>query len=344
MDALVQAIVSEMSMRRDYLGDSPVRTVYFGGGTPSMLPTGSIASILDAVHRHFRVGEEAEITMEANPEDLSPRKSAELHALGIGRLSLGTQSFIAHELEWMNRMHTPKQAVTAIRDAQDAGFRNISIDLIFGIPGQTLREWEHNLTTALGLDIQHISSYGLTVEERTKLHHSIAKGNQLPPDEDVAEQCLRMNMEVLPAHGFEHYEISNYARDGFISRHNSAYWQGAHYLGLGPSAHSYDGVSRQWNVRSNAGYMQSIFKGNMAPEREVLTVNDRINEHIMTGLRCKWGVQRQVLDGFDAGEWARVTALIAASGEHHFRLQDGRITLTPEGRLIADRIAADLFR
>lgn len=344
MDALVDAMVQEIDLRQHYLADRKVSTIYFGGGTPSMLPSHSIGQLLDAVGSLFLVEEKAEITLEANPEDLSPQKLSELRALGINRLSLGTQSFIAHELEWMNRMHTPEQAIAAIKDAQDAGFDNISIDLIFGLPGQTLLEWEQNLTTALALDIQHISSYCLTVEEKTRLHHTIAKGTQPMPDEAVAEACLRMNMQMLPDHGFGHYEISNYAREGFISRHNSAYWQGAHYLGVGPSAHSYNGHSRQWNVRSNAGYVKAIAEGMPCPEKEELTVDNRINEHIMTGLRCKWGVQKQVLDGLDKDAWPRILRSVVELGEAHFALEDGRISLTKEGRLMADRLAAELFQ
>lgn len=344
MDALVQAIVAELHMRNEYLTDRRVRTVYFGGGTPSMLPSRSIGQLLDAVRAHFSLDSDAEVTLEANPEDLTPAKIRELRELGINRLSLGTQSFIAHELTWMNRLHTPDQAIAAIRSAQNQGFANISIDLIFGLPDQTIVQWEQNLNTALSLDVQHISSYGLTVEERTKLHHSIRKGTQHMPDEAVAEACMRMNMDVLPAHGFEHYEISNYAREGFISRHNSAYWKGSHYFGLGPSAHSFDGHSRQWNIRSNAGYMQAIANGKCFWEREELTTTDRINEHIMTGLRCKWGVRKEALDTLDRDAWPRILRHISTEGQRLFSVNDGRIALTSEGRLMADRLTAELFQ
>jgi len=344
MDNLVDAIVAEIDLRQHYLADQHVKTIYFGGGTPSMLPSESLSRILNAIHEKFEVDAQAEITLEANPEDLSPEKLGELRGLGINRLSLGTQSFIAHELVWMNRMHSPEQAIAAIKNAQSSGFDNISIDLIFGLPNQTVQEWEQNLTTALGLGIQHISSYGLTIEEKTKLHHAITKGTEQLPDEAVAEACLRMNMQMLPDQGFEHYEISNYAREGYISRHNSAYWQGANYLGVGPSAHSYDGHSRQWNVRSNMGYMQAIANGTSFWEREELTVADRINEHIMTGLRCKWGVQKQVLDVLEKGAWSRILRSITELEQTHFRIADERITLTSEGRLMADRLAAALFQ
>jgi len=343
MDAMVDAMVKEVVLRKDHLEDKKVNMVYFGGGTPSLLPSHSIGRLLDVIRKYFDVDAKAEITLEANPEDLSRTKLHELQALGINRLSLGTQSFIAHELLWMNRMHTPEQAIRAIGDAQAAGFNNISIDLIFGLPQQTTTQWAENLHTAMGVGIQHVSSYGLTVEKRTKLHHAIDHGTQLPPDEATAEACFRMNMDVLPAYGFEHYEISNFARKGYISRHNSAYWQGAHYLGLGPSAHSFNGISRQWNVRSNAGYIRSISEEKPDFGSEVLSISNRINEHIMTGLRCKWGVQRSVLDGLDGTAWPRIIASIAGIGATNFILADDKITLSNEGKLMADAIAVELF-
>lgn len=344
MEALADSLVDEITLRNDYLIDRKVRTIYFGGGTPSMLPVENITGILERIHSHFSVSPDAEVTLEANPEDLTREKLLQLRQIGVNRLSLGTQSFLTHELQWMNRMHTPEQAIGAIKTAQDVGFDNISIDLIFGLPGQTLTEWERNLNTAIGLNIQHISSYGLTVEQRTKLHHDIEQGRQKEPDEDMAEQCLRMNMEMLPAHGFEHYEISNYAKEGFISRHNSAYWQGKHYLGIGPSAHSYNGVSRQWNVRSNAGYMLAIASGGSFFEVEELTVNNRVNEHIMIGLRSKWGVQRELLAPLDASVWDRINKAVPMLGEQYFEVTKERIMLSAEGRLIADRLAAELFQ
>ena len=343
MEALVKALMGEVELRSHYLGSEPIQTIYFGGGTPSLLPSTSIGELLNSIQDHFNVSASAEITLEANPEDLSPQKLRELKALGINRLSLGTQSFIAEELVWMNRMHTPTQAIDSIREAQSVGFDNISIDLIFGLPEQTLQQWELNLNTALGLDIQHISSYGLTVEGKTKLHHSIRKGTQKPPEESIAEACFRMNMEVFPANGFEHYEISNFAKDGFISKHNSAYWQNANYLGLGPSAHSFNGTQRHWNVRSNAGYTRGIASSNAAVESEELTLHNRINEHIMTGLRCKWGINREYLQGIDAQAWERIAVAIPKLGSHYFEMDNDRVTLSNEGKLLADKLASELF-
>lgn len=341
---LVGGIVDEMVLRNEYLENRKVSTIYFGGGTPSMLKTSAIGLILNEIYRNFDVDNDAEVTLEANPEDLNPQKLAELRSLGINRLSMGTQSFLAHELLWMNRMHTPEHAIRAVVDAQEAGFDNISIDLIFGLPEQTLVHWEQNLNSALKLNIQHISSYGLTVEQRTKLHHDLSKGKQLMPDENLAEACFRMNMQVLPDNGFEHYEISNFARPNNISRHNSSYWQGANYLGLGPSAHSYNGRSRQWNVRSNAAYIRSVAEERPMFEIELLSSSDRVNEHIMTGLRCKWGVQRSVLDSLDLTAWKRIVALTPSLGSQFFQIDEERIVLTADGRLMADRLASSLFQ
>jgi oxygen-independent coproporphyrinogen III oxidase len=342
-DEMVEAMLRELNLRKGELSGQIVETIYLGGGTPSLLPSQSIASLLEEMKRLFQVAADAEITLEANPEDLSVEKLHELRAIGVNRLSMGTQSFIDRELQWMNRMHTAAQAERAVRDAQDAGFGNISIDLIFGVPAQTIADWEQNLSTAIGLGIQHISSYGLTVEEKTVLNRNIKRGLELPPDEGIAEQCFRMNMEVLPAHGFEHYEISNFAREGFISRHNSSYWQGVPYLGIGPSAHSFNGTERRWNPRSNALYIKSLKEGTVPFDSEVLTTTDRINEHLMTGLRSKWGVKKNFLDGLDATIWSLLLGKLDALGRHHFISSEERITLSAEGRLLADYLTAALF-
>lgn len=344
MPEMTDALIAELRLRADYLPDREVHTIYLGGGTPSLIPTESLRSILDTVHALFSVNGDAEVTLEANPEDLDTQKLKELRSLGINRLSLGTQSFIDHELRWMNRMHTSEQAISVIGRAQDTGFDNISIDLIFGLPGQTAEEWQHNLEVAVGTGCQHISSYGLTVEERTRLHSTITKGTQPPPDDDMAARFFRMNMEFLPQQGFEHYEISNFARPGRISRHNSAYWHGRHYLGIGPSAHSYNGISRQWNIRSNAGYIQRVSAGIPFFEMETLSVNDRVNEHILTGLRCKWGVQKQVLESIDPAAWNRILAKLPELGLSNFETELGKVTLSNSGKLIADRLTAELFQ
>jgi len=342
-DALVSAINSEIDQRKDYLNDQPIATIYFGGGTPSLLHSTQIGSILQTITERFSVDANAEITLEANPEDLTKQKLSELKTLGINRLSLGTQSFIDAELKWMNRMHTAQQAITAIENAQTGGFNNISIDLIFGLPDQSLADWQRNIDTAISLNIQHISSYGLTVEERTVLNRKIQKGDQKPPSESLATEMFRMNMEQLPKAGFGQYEISNFASDQHISQHNSSYWHGAHYLGVGPSAHSFNGSSRQWNVRSNAAYVSKINDRLQGFERETLSDIDQLNEHIMTGLRTKWGIRKEVVDQLSANAWQKICERAMQLNPENFSLNTDCITLSENGKLLADHLSAELF-
>lgn len=342
-DSLVDAMLREIETRRSYLNSETVKTIYFGGGTPSLLPTTDIERLLNSIHRTQSVAADIEFTLEANPEDLSKSKLQELKDLGVNRLSLGTQSFIDTELQWMNRMHTAKQAESAIRNAQEIGFDNISIDLIFGLPQQTLQDWQQNLNKAIALDIQHISSYSLTVEPKTVLRKRISSEEQLPPDEDIASQCFEMNTEFLPANGFEHYEISNFAKDGFVSKHNSSYWLGENYLGVGPSAHSFNGKQRQWNVRSNGAYVQKINTNEPFYEVEKLTSNDRINELIMTGLRTKWGLRKQDLHAIDATAWDQILEELKTVDSSNYVLNDYHLWLTESGKLRSDMICAQLF-
>ncbi len=342
-DELVDAILKELALSHDYLNGEKVETIYFGGGTPSLLTTVSLARILEEINRFHSVDSNIELTLEANPEDLSDGKLKELKSIGINRLSLGTQSFIDNELKWMNRMHTAGQAKKAISDAQTQGFDNISIDLIFGLPQQTEQDWQLNLETAIALNIQHISSYSLTIEPKTVLHSNIKKGKQQPPDENNSARFFQMNMEALSAAGFEHYEISNYARTGFISKHNSSYWHGVNYLGIGPSAHSFNGTHRQWNVRSNAAYMANIKNGKPYFETETLSITDKINEQILTGLRTKWGVQRQQIERLDENAWKAVKNEALKHSHKGLRVNDNGIFLTEEGMLIADNLTAALF-
>lgn len=340
---LVDALVSEVNLRADYLKNEPIKTIYFGGGTPSLLSTKNIERILDELHKTQSIANKLELTLEANPEDLSIDKLKELRSVGVNRLSLGTQSFIDSELKWMNRMHKSEEAKRCISDAHNLGFENISIDLIFGLPDQSESDWNYNLKTAIELNIQHISSYGLTVEEKTVLNNRIQKGKQQPPDETASAQFFEMNMEFFPEHGFEHYEISNFAKQGFVSKHNSSYWRGKNYLGIGPSAHSFNGVSRQWNVKSNAAYIQKLNEGVVFFEMENLSVTDKINEQIMTGLRTKWGVQKANLERLDADAWNSIVREALALGSDNVNVYTDKITLTKSGKLKADLIASQLF-
>lgn len=340
---LVNAIVREIELRKDYLGNEKVETVYFGGGTPSLLPTPDIEKIYNELSNTFSVNDSIEFTLEANPEDLTPEKLRELKSVGVNRLSLGTQSFIDSELRWMNRMHSACQAKTSIQTAQNLGFDNISIDLIFGLPDQSKSDWELNLKAAIELNVQHISSYSLTIEEKTVLHNRIKKGEQKPPSELAGAEFFKMNMEALPSAGFEHYEISNYSKEGFISQHNSSYWKGIPYIGLGPSAHSFNSKEREWNIRSNGGYIRKIEKAEPFSETETLSISDRINDHILTGLRTKWGVQKETLDKIDSSAWSKILKSAKRCVPNDFRITESHIFLTNRGKLQADNLTAELF-
>ncbi|MBL4587671.1 MAG: radical SAM family heme chaperone HemW [Flavobacteriales bacterium] len=340
---LTNSILTEVELRKNYIRNEPIETIYFGGGTPSLLASELLFSIIDKIRKTFTVKADAEITLEANPEDLSGQKLEALKAIGINRLSLGTQSFIDKELLWMNRMHTAKQAEECIALAQHIGFSNISIDLIFGLPDQTEEDWKYNLKKAISLNIQHISSYALTVEGKTVLSNRIKKGEEKYPDENSISKFFTMNMKFLLKHGFEHYEISNFARSGFISKHNSSYWQNAKYLGLGPSAHSFNGISRQWNIRSNAAYISALKNKKPFFEKEELSINDRLNEHILTGLRTKWGVKRTVLESIEKGGWKQMLQQLNKEEEPLISRTKNALTLTDSGKLMADRLSSDLF-
>ena len=340
---LVDAILKEIVLRKDYLQGEKVETIYFGGGTPSLLRTTEIERILNTLQKHQSVDSNLELTLEANPEDLNLEKLKELKSVGINRLSLGTQSFIDTELKWMNRMHTAKQAIQSISTAQSVGFDNISIDLIFGLRDQTEQDWKRNLNQAVALNVQHISSYSLTIEPKTALSHSIQKGEQKLPDENSAASFFEMNMDFLPANGFEHYEVSNFAKSGFISKHNSSYWQQKKYLGLGPSAHSFNGSERSWNVRSNGGYIQKINSSSPFSELEKLSEIDKVNEHIMIGLRTKWGIQKEVLDQIGKQYWVELMKRTSLVNEEELVVQTDTISLSRTGMLQADRICALLF-
>ena len=340
---LVDAILQEIELRKHYLQGESLSTIYFGGGTPSLLQTSDIERIINAINRTHTIERDVELTLEANPEDLTEEKLQELKTVGVNRLSLGTQSFIDAELKWMNRMHSADQALSAIKNAQNIGFDNISIDLIFGLPDQTEQNWQVNLDQAVALEVQHISSYSLTIEPKTVLNNRIQKGEEKLPDENEAAKHFEMNMEFFPASGFEHYEISNFAKEGFISRHNSSYWLGAKYLGLGPSAHSFNGIERSWNIRSNGAYIQKIQGSESYFESEELTKQDRINEHIMTGLRTKWGIQKNILEEIEINSWGKLMELVSEANKNDFIIEVDRLLLSPAGKLKADQLSAMLF-
>jgi oxygen-independent coproporphyrinogen-3 oxidase len=346
LDEMMNAIAKEASLQRDYLAGQTINTLYFGGGTPSLLDTAHLQLLLDVLQQHYVISSNAEITLEANPDDITPAKAAAWQSLGINRLSIGIQSFADADLQWMNRAHNAAQAIGAIRIAQDAGLHNLTIDLIYGTPTLSNAQWEKNVQTALALNIPHLSCYALTVEPQTALHKMIERHKL--PDTDPEQQAAQflLLMQWLADAGYEHYEISNFAKPGHRSLHNTNYWQGVHYLGIGPSAHSFNGSSRQWNIANNALYLQALANNTVPVEKEILTPEQQLNEYIMTALRTMEGIDLTKVKTV-WGE-AAATRLLRESHAHqqarHLIHHEQQLILTRAGKLLADGIAAGLFQ
>lgn len=340
---MVEAMLAELDLCVELSHDA-FNTVYFGGGTPSLLSADQLNRLLEKVAQRNGISHGAEVTLEANPDDITSEKVIEWKLLGINRLSIGIQSFEPRFLKWMNRAHTAHQATEAIRIAQQGGIDNLTIDLIFGLPDQSLLDWEGELTKAIEQGVQHLSCYGLTVEERTALGHAVKRGTQpMPPDGLTAEQYL-LTYDLLTAHGFEAYELSNYGKPGYHSRHNSAYWNLTPYLGIGPSAHSFDGVRRWSNMGSNAGYIRSIEKAELPRTYEQLTLIESVNELIMLGLRRSVGLNLSHLETMLPGSAAEVDARARPFVESGHVLQhSGHLSLSQSGRVLADHITTELF-
>lgn len=341
----LDALLKEIDLREEYIARETVNTIYFGGGTPSLLPVASLAHILDALHRRFDVSPTAEVTLEANPDDIDPVRPGEWKKAGINRLSVGIQSFFDEDLSWMNRAHGAAQARACIPLAQDAGFDNISADLIYGIPGLTDDGWLYNLNQMSRWRVPHLSCYALTVEDKTSLDAMIRKKSKANvSQEDQARQFLLMT-DFLGAEGYEHYEISNFAIPGKRSAHNSSYWKGEKYLGLGPSAHSFNGNSRQWNVSNNALYIQSLRNNELSFETEALTKSQQLNEYVMTSLRTVEGTDMRYIGQRFGEDQANRVKQDAREFIQRGWLTDNncRLILTRIGRLYADGIAAQLF-
>lgn len=342
---MVKAIGTEASLRKDFIQE-PINTIYFGGGTPSLLSVSELDFILTTLKDHYTVVADAEITLEANPDDISAEKLNQWFKSGINRLSIGIQSFFEEDLQWMNRAHNALQAKDCIEQARIAGFRNLTIDLIYGTPGLTNERWQQNIQTALSLDIPHLSCYALTVEPNTALDHMVRKGQKKDVDTDLQATHFNILTQTLLAAGFEHYEISNFAKPGFRSQHNSSYWQGKPYLGLGPSAHSFDGAFiRQWNISNNPLYISSLQQGIVPFESETLTTTQKINEYLMTSLRTIEGISLSFLQNHWGEE--RVYDIMKSAAPHldqlNIQLKDQHLILTPKGKFLADGIASDLF-
>jgi oxygen-independent coproporphyrinogen-3 oxidase len=344
MPAMVKAIEKEAELNRLYLTEK-IETIYFGGGTPSLLNKDEIGSILQKINELYKVDAHAEITLESNPDDINQENILAWKAAGINRLSIGIQSFFEADLRWMNRAHDAAQALQAVKIAQQNGFENITIDLIYGTPHLTDESWLQNIETALALNVPHLSCYALTVEPKTALAKMISTHQSADVDADKQARHFSLLTERLSEAGFEHYEISNFAKPGFRSRHNSSYWQGKSYIGLGPSAHSFNGRSRQWNIANNSLYLASIENGSLPFEEEILTDTQRLNEYIMISLRTAEGISLNIIsEKFGSSHLAE---LMDAAQKHiargHLVLADDQLKLTPEGKFLADGIAADLF-
>ncbi len=342
---LVSSLAKEAENRKAYLTGESISTLYFGGGTPSILEASEIERLASSFQSTFDFEAQFEFTLEANPDDLSREKLQSLKSVGVNRLSVGIQSFLDDQLTWMNRAHNSLEASQCIRDAHEIGFDNISIDLIYGLPNLSLEAWKLELQKAIDLGIQHVSAYCLTVESKTALGHWVKKGKEKPIDEEAANAQFQIMIEVLAAAGFEQYEVSNFAFSGFESQHNRSYWQGIPYIGLGPSAHSFDGKNRGWNIANNAQYTTKISEGNTTLTEESLTPADRINEYVMTGLRTKWGVdfghlKTQLHCNFEQEFHAKIKTLVETGMATK---SDAKLRLTKKGLFFADGIASDFF-
>jgi oxygen-independent coproporphyrinogen-3 oxidase len=342
---LIDALLLEIAQRKVYLRDEEINTIYIGGGTPSLLDYEDLCKIRDQIYSTFKKINLKEFTLEANPDDLSKGKIADIKKIGINRLSIGIQSFHDEDLKYMNRAHTASEAMSSILRCQDAGIENLSIDLIYGTPTMNYAAWLENINTALNTNVPHISAYALTVEPKTKLQSLIKKKLiESPIDEQVSEQFFTL-IDKLEENKFEQYEISNFCMNEMYAIHNTSYWQGTHYLGIGPSAHSYDGENRSWNISNNNQYINSIKENKSYIEIEHLNFSNRVNEYIMTSLRTKWGIDLQKITTIFSQEVADEirNTLIQEIPSNYYTLENNIVKLTIEGKLMADGIASNLF-
>ncbi len=343
-EEMVLALAKELQLRKKEFQKESVATIYFGGGTPSVLTPAEIRFLIDAIYENYTVASTPEITLEANPDDLSEERIAAFAELGINRLSIGIQSFFEEDLQLMNRAHNSEEAQKCLEIATRY-FDNISLDLIYGIPEMTNERWQQNIETALSFGIPHISSYALTVEPKTALNKLIQTGKIASPNDEVAQEHFMILVETLENNGFVHYELSNFGKENYFSQNNSAYWLGKKYLGIGPSAHSYDGVSRSWNVSNNALYLKAIQNEELPNEIEKLTLQDRYNEYIMTGLRTIWGISLDRIEqefGIEFLDYLKKQSQKFMDDEL-LSITDGLLKPTLKGKFLTDGIASDLF-
>lgn len=343
-DEMVLALAKEIKMRKSELENDTIETIYFGGGTPSVLTSTEINFLIDTVYENYKVNEDPEITLEANPDDLSSERILELSKSKINRLSIGIQSFFEDDLKMMNRAHNSAEAQRCLEEVTKY-FDNISLDLIYGVPGMSNEKWKQNIEKALSFGVPHISSYALTVEPKTAMNKMIQTGKIEAPKDEVAQEHYMILVETLESKGFIHYELSNFGKANYFSKNNSAYWLGKKYMGIGPSAHSYDGVSRSWNVANNPLYLKAIQDDKLPREIEVLSEADRYNEYIMTGLRTIWGVS---LDRIQS-EFGKTYLDYLMKQAHKFLkdellfIENDILKPTKKGKFLTDGIASDLF-
>ncbi len=340
---LIAAINREIELRKIEINES-IETIYFGGGTPSLMIKEELSSILDTIRSCFKFNDKVEITLEVNPEDVNLETTTYWKNLGVNRISIGLQSFKESDLKWMNRAHDLEQGLKSVELLKKQGFKNISVDLIYGLPGLTLLEWERHLEQVISLNIQHISAYCLTVEKQTALNHFVKTGKLKIPNENTQSEQFNLMLRILTQNGFLQYEISNFAKSEFESKHNSSYWQNKPYLGVGPSAHSFDGKTRRWNVSNNTNYYKNVGKNDSWFETEILTKNDQWNELFLTGLRTIWGVSKTKINEIGTlsdSEQKNIDLLIEVGELNETEIA---LVLTEKGRLKADGIAASFFR
>ena len=344
---LLDAIRAEIALRKDFLAGEQVKTIYFGGGTPSLLSVSDLSGIFEQLNTHYRIDVNAEVTIEANPDDLiQTGYLSDLSQTPVNRLSIGIQSFFDEDLEYMNRVHSGKEGIRAIEQSKEAGFENISVDLIYGTPTLTKQNWEKNIQRVCDMSIPHISAYALTVEPHTALDTMIQQGKCQKVDDDDSASHFELMVKHLRDQGYIHYETSNFCQKGFMSQHNSNYWKGEKYLGIGPSAHSYNGGKRQWNLSNNSRYIANVGGSEMFWKEEELSVHDRFNEYIMTSLRTIWGVDLVRLET-DFGPEA-LKLFLGGCQKHlkggYLEKTGTEIKVSEKGKFLIDRITADLFQ
>ena len=345
MRDMISCIKKELITRKNYVKAKQVKTIYFGGGTPSLLTNHYVKTILKTIYDNYKVCEKPEITIEANPDDLNRKKLASFFNFGINRLSIGVQSFSDDDLIFLNRNHSRADAISSIKMAQEIGYKNISVDLMYGLPKQSLKDWEDNLNLLFDLNIQHLSAYMLTVEKKTKLFEYVKKNKvKMIDDFTIIDQYYSL-LNIAKKNNFVQYEISSFAKDNIFSKHNTSYWQNKLFLGVGPSAHSFDYKSRRWNIASNKKYIENLNNNNIYFEEEVLTISQQFNEYILTNLRTKWGIDINVIKSRFGSEFASHTKKMIQkwSKKKYIKQSNENVILTEKGSVLSDKIISDLF-